>query len=121
MNKLGFLVLPDSMQWTDRYAWSPVVMGMELSLLGTPVVWSQSLSGGRPITLVAEKPVAWLDQAAVEAIAAMAGQAGSIFPLFWGDDLFSVMFRHHDPPAVSFQPVRVNSGLFVGTVKLMTI
>ncbi|MBF0422627.1 MAG: hypothetical protein HQL73_06515 [Magnetococcales bacterium] len=121
MKKLGSLILPESLQWADRYDWAPVVMETERSLTGTPVIWSQALSGGRPVTLVAEKSVTWLEQSMVESIQAMASQAGAVFTLTWNNDTFSVMFRHHEPPVISFQPVRINSGRFTGSIKLMTL
>lgn len=119
MKKLGDLILPESTQWIDRYEWSPVAMETGRTLVGTSVVWSQALSGGRPVTLVAEDGVTWYDLTVVEAIMAMASQAGAVFPLRWGDEVFDVVFRHNEQPAVSFRPVWPHYGRFVGTVKLV--
>ena len=62
MKKLEDLILPDSIQWIDRYDWAPVILKTERTLGGTPVIWSQPLSGGRFVTLMAEEEVTWLDQ-----------------------------------------------------------
>ena len=121
MKKLGDLILPDSLQWTDRWDWSPVAMETARTLGGTPVVWSQPLSGGRPVTLEAQEDVTWLDLATVEAIRAMAAQAGASFNLIWEFEAHTVMFRHDDAPAVSFQPLWPHHDLFTGTLKLMTV
>ena len=121
MKKLGDLILPDSIQWIDRFDWSPVAMETARTLGGTPVVWSQPLSGGQPITLEATEDVTWLDQATVDSICAMAAQSGASFILIWEAETHTVMFRHDDPPAVSFQPLWPHYFLFSGTLKLMTV
>ncbi|MBF0625848.1 MAG: hypothetical protein HQL82_13695 [Magnetococcales bacterium] len=121
MKKLGDLILPDSLQWTDRWAWSPVAMETARTLGGAPVVWSQLLAKGRPITLEAAEDVTWLDLATVEALEAMAAQTGAAFTLIWEGASRSVMFRHFEAPAISFQPIWPHHDLFTGTVRLMTV
>ncbi|MBF0137465.1 MAG: hypothetical protein HQL65_14605 [Magnetococcales bacterium] len=124
MKNLGDVTLPDSLQWTDRWEWSPVAQEATRTLGGTVVTWSQALSGGRPITLDATEEATWLDQSTVEAIRAMATQAGTTFPLVWDSETFTVMFRHHDAPAASFKlvfPHLPETVRFTGTIKLMTI
>ena len=121
MKKLGDLILPESLQWTDRHDWSPVAQETARTLGGTPVIWTQPLSGGRPVTLEATEDVTWLDQATVDAIRAMAAQAGASFTLIWEAETYTVMFRHDDPPAVKFQPLWPHHHLFSGTLKLMTV
>ncbi|MBF0171738.1 MAG: hypothetical protein HQK87_11760 [Nitrospinae bacterium] len=121
MKKLGDLILPDSLQWTDRWEWSPVAMETTRTLGGAPVVWSQPLAKGRPITLEAADEVTWLDRATVEALEAMAAQPGAAFTLIWEGVSRSVMFRHFDAPAIAFQPIWPHHDLFTGTIKLMEI
>lgn len=120
MKQLGDLILPDSIQWIDRWEWSPVVQETARTLGGTAVFWSQPLSGGRPITLEAEEPVAWLTTQQVEAVVAMAAQAGAIFTLDWDGDVIPVLFRHQDPPAIQFKAIWPNYHLFTGTIRLVT-
>ena len=121
MKKIGDLILPDSIQWTDRWDWSPVAMETARTLGGTPVIWSQPLFGGQPVTLEAQEDVTWLDLVTVEAIQTMAAQAGASFTLIWDDEEHAVMFRHDDPPALSFQPLWPHHHLFTGTIKLITV
>ena len=121
MKRLGDLILPDSLQWSDRWEWSPVAQETSRTLGGTVVTWSQTLSGGQPVTLEAEDGVTWLSQETVEALRAMAAQAGAVFQLEWDGETYTVLFRHHDPPAVSFKPIWPHHDLFTGTVRLMTV
>ncbi|MBF0341471.1 MAG: hypothetical protein HQL95_10995 [Magnetococcales bacterium] len=121
MKQLGDLILPDSIQWTNRYAWAPVAQETARTLGGSQVVWSTSLTGGRPIDLEAADEVTWLTLAQVEAIHAMAMQPGGVFTLTWEGEEFQVMFRHQDPPATSFTPIRPHSNLFNGSLKLTQV
>ena len=121
MKKIGDLTLPESLQWTNRHDWSPVAMETTRTLGGTPVIWSQQLYGGQPITLEATEDVTWLDQATIDAIRAMAAQPGASFILIWASETYTVMFRHNDQPAISFQPLWPHHHLFTGTIKLLTV
>ena len=121
MKILGNLTLPDSLQWIDRDAWSPVIQSTATTLGGGTAIFSQPRIDGRPITLEAEEQVTWLDQDTVDALKTMASQAGATFTLNWEGGLFSVLFRHHDAPAITFQPLWPNHDLYTGTIKLMEI
>jgi hypothetical protein len=121
MRKLGTLLLPDEAQWTDQNEWSPVDQATVQTLGGETIIFSQSLTNGRPITIEIQDGITWLDQGAVDTIQAMALQAGATFSLIWDDEAFTVMFRHHDPPAVSFKPIWPNYDLFSGTLKLTQV
>ena len=72
-------------------------------------------------TLLLPDEAQWLDQNAVDDVQAMALQAGATFTLIWDDELFTVMFRHHDPPAVSFKPIWPNYDLFIGIINLIQV
>lgn len=118
MIKLGDLILPDSLQWKNRHEWAPVAQETARTLGGSHVVWSSALVGGRPIDLEAEGDVTWLSLDQVTAIYAMAIQSGGIFTLIFGAETFQVMFRHQDPPATSFTPIRPHANFFNGLIKL---
>ena len=121
MKQLGDLILPDALQWTDRDSFSPVIQAMATTLGGGTAVFSQTRIDGRPVTLEAEDGITWLDQETVDAIQTMAAQPGASFTLTWEDEAFTVMFRHHDPPAVSLNPLWPNHDLFIGTITLMEV
>ena len=119
MKQLGDLILPDSLQWIDRDSWSPVNQEAATTLGGGTVIFSQTRIDGRPVTLEATDGITWLDQDAVDALKAMASQAGATFTLTWESESFTVLFGHHNPPAVSFTPLWPNHDLFTGTIKLI--
>ena len=119
MKRLGDLLLPDSLQWIDRYAHPPVTQTVVQTLAGTPVVFTFRQASGWPLTLVAEEEVTWLDQNTVGALAAMASQPGAVFSLVWETFSGNVMFRHQDPPALNMKPLWPHHNQFIGTIKLM--
>ena len=119
MKQLGDLILPDSLQWINRYAFSAVTQTVVQTLAGTPVVFGHTKVGGWPLTLVAEEDVTWLDFASVEALLTMASQAGVSFPLLWDGFSCTVLFRHQDPPALDLKPLWPHHTQFAGAIKLM--
>lgn len=119
MKQIGTLLLPDSLQWRDRYAFSPVHQTVVQTVAGRPVVFGRSVVVGRPITLVAAEDVTWLDAVTVEALSAMALQVGASFSLTWETFSCTVLFRHQTPPALEMQPVWPHHDQCVGTIKLM--
>lgn len=121
MKQLGAVVLPDGVLWRDRYEAAPVEQTVVRTLGGKPVIWAQNRLGGRPITLVAQEDAAFLHLATVEALAAMAAQAGASFTLIWEEWSGVVMFRHEAPPALSVTPLWPAHDRFVGTVKLIEL
>ncbi len=118
MKQLGDLLLPESLQWIDRYH-PPVTQTVVQTLAGTPVVFGLPRLAGWPLTLVAEADTTWLELATVEALAAMASQAGIRFPLLWDDYTGTVLFRHQEPPALLLKPLWPHHHQFTGTIKLM--
>ncbi|WP_130471747.1 hypothetical protein [Candidatus Magnetaquicoccus inordinatus] len=119
MKQLGELLLPDSLQWQDRYLYAPVHQTMAHTLAGRPVYFVSALLWAQPITLLAEESVTWLDGPTVAALAAMAAQAGATFPLLWEEDSFRVLFRHQDAPALQLRPLWPNHDHYIGTIKLI--
>ncbi len=121
MKQLDSILLPDSLQWKNRYDWSPVAQETARTLGGGHIVWNTPLVGGRPIDLAAEDDVTWLTLAQVVAIYALASQPGGVFDLVWEDEVLQVMFRHQEQPAISFTPIRPHCSFFNGSIKLMEV
>jgi hypothetical protein len=121
MKKLGDMLLPDGLQWTDRHDWSPVAQEVARTISGAQVVFCAAITGGRPVTLAAEEGVAWLSLAVVEELSSMAAQPGAAYLLEWEESSLLVMFRHHDPPPISVVPIWPHHELFTGTIRLMTV
>ena len=119
MKQIGDLILPDSLQWIDRYAFSPVVQTVVQTLAGTTVVSGRAWEAGWPLTLVAEEEVTWLDVTTVEELTSMANQVGASFPMVWETFSGTVLFRHQEPPALDLKPLWPHHNQFIGTIKLM--
>ncbi|MBF0141727.1 MAG: hypothetical protein HQL74_15820 [Magnetococcales bacterium] len=121
MKRLGDLFLPDSMEWKNRYDWAPVAQETGRTLGGGLMVWHSQLTGGRPIDLLADSDVSWLSMEQVSALYAMSMQPGGVFNLTWENELFQVMFRHQDPPALSVTPILPHADKFNGFIKFMQV
>ncbi len=119
--QLGTLVLPDSLEWAEEHATHGVAQSTARTLGGAHVVFPRSLSKGRDITLEARDRVCWLTQADVDAILAMATQAGSTFALIWEGQTFTVMFRHEESPAAAFEPLFPHGDQYIGRIKLVSV
>lgn len=122
---LGPVTLPDHLLWTDEHLWSPVQQTTARRLDGSLVAFALATPAGRPITLEARAD-AWLTRAEAEAVQALARQVGAVFLLARQGVIYSVLFRHTDPPAVALSPLIDWSAPdpadpCVGQIKLMTI
>jgi hypothetical protein len=118
---LGGIVLPDQTLWTDRYDWQPVAQSTIRSLAGTQTVFTAPLIAGQPITLEWQERVAWLTQAQVDALSALASQPGAVSVLNYHGVILNVIVRHHDSPALSVQPIWPLADTFTGMLKLETV
>ncbi|MBF0424334.1 MAG: hypothetical protein HQL66_00735 [Magnetococcales bacterium] len=130
MKRLGDLILPDAIQWSDEHAWAPVTQEGVRTLGGSVAYWSTPLTGGRPITLEAHREVVWLTRAMVDALQAIAALPDAVFMLIWWDKSFQVRFRHQEPPAIDLRPcvphndrtpVPTWNDRYSGTVKLIEV
>jgi hypothetical protein len=102
--KLGGISLDPSMQWTDRDSAQRVGQSV-LYTFGGIVVTAVPLEVGLEITLDSGADFGLLKTAVVDALEAIAAEAGSVFVLELNAQSWSVMFRHNDPPAFSAEPV----------------
>lgn len=89
---LGGVTLPDDLQWTDEYAWSPVARASTYSLTGVLIVEEAAKQAGQPITLGGEH--AWVHLSILTALRALAATPGWTGPLVLADEReFTVAFR----------------------------
>ena len=129
MKKLGDLVLPSQLIWADKHDPVGVAQSVTRTLGGNPVVFTASLHGGRNVTLEARKGVCWFNADDVAAIKLMADSPGATYGLIWGGEIMTVVFRHHEHPAVQLEPLyplmdeypKGGRSLFHGAIKLMTL
>lgn len=124
--ELGGVTLSPHMLWVDEVEYSDVEQSTLRTLGGDLRIYSQSLTKGRPITLVASDDQGWLTRDQVDSVRALASAAGNIYTLVIGIQTFSVVFRHEEPPAFAAQPLvfRVDApstDYYTATIKLMTV
>lgn len=120
---LQTLILHHDLRWVDEHSWSPVVGNAEYSLTGALIIENGLRLAGQPITL--EPPddsMAWHTRAVVDQLYAWSKLPGQTFNLTLDNgQLYEVVFRHHEPPAMEAKPV-ANLASFVAddfwTIKL---
>jgi len=96
------LELPEDLQWSDEFGWTPVEHSTDFSLSGSLVVQEGTRQDGRPITLVGGQEGSWAKRSLVEALHAMASEPDQLMTLdLWGRQ-FSVMFRR---PAIEAREI----------------
>ncbi len=123
---LNGVTLSGSLQWTDRFSYTPVAQEVLTTLGGNPVVYSKSLHGNRPVTLVATEDTGWLTKSMVDSIIAIASVPGGVYTLNFHGEVLSVAFAHHQSPAIDLTPLQpkalpLSQDFYIGTVKLFTV
>ena len=107
MNTLNLdaLPLPSGLTWTDRDDWQPVAQTARPTLDGGLAVFHRPLLAGRPITLTSSETSGWVSRQTLDALQALASEPGSLHTLALGDESFTVLWRHNDPPALQAEPL----------------
>jgi hypothetical protein len=123
---LGGVTLSPHMIWEDENDYSTVDQTAVRTLGGNVLVYAQQLTKGLPITLVAVEDQGWLTKLQVQAVQALANAAGDTYGLTLGSQNFTVVFRHHEPPAFAARALipRVETtpaDYYTATIKLMTV
>jgi len=100
------IVLSDDLYWADEHTWHPVEQTAERTITGALVVSVASRTGGRPITLESpDESSAWHARSVVEQLLNWASIPGKTLTLTLRGMPRTVMFRHHESPAVDATPV----------------
>lgn len=106
---LSGITLSPSMQWRERYSYSPVAQSMKLTLGGVPVIFSGALERGRPITIESWQNGAAnygaLRRSVGDQVLVLSRTPGAIYVLEFNAIEYQVIFRHHEPPAVTITPI----------------
>lgn len=123
---LGGVELNTSMEWLERYAKQPVAQVAKRTLGGGVYVSAINVNGGRICTLEATEDHGWLTRTQLEAVEAMAEDAGGVYTLQFNGVEYSVVFRHHESPAVDFKPLiartaDASSDYYIGQIKLLIL
>jgi hypothetical protein len=100
------LTLPIDLHWSDEFDWHAVEQSVDRSLTGGLIVQTQARDGGRPITLRPEDSnSAWMTRSMLETIQGWAAISGLELSLTIRGVARTVVFRHHEGPAVEARPV----------------
>lgn len=121
---LGGVELPDDLQWTDEYAWSPVARSFSgYGLTGAPIIQESLKQAGRPITLTGGD-WAWVSTETLTALYALHSVPDSTHSLVLADSRnFTVRFKDAalDAKPVFFEaPEGAAGGWWFITLYLMT-
>jgi hypothetical protein len=120
------VTLPDDLLWTDRHTWSPVEQSVATSITGAGIVDIGTRINGRSITLAGSESSAWMAYTLIDQLKAWAVMPGITLVLTIAGTPYSVIFRHHDAPALDVTPVIDYNApdaqdWFYGTLKFMEI
>ncbi|MBV5327669.1 MAG: hypothetical protein JZU65_08520 [Chlorobium sp.] len=120
------ITLPADTLWRDETDWSPVVQSIEHTLTGSLLVEVGSKLAGRPITMGGDQEASWLDRGTILDLMTWSAIAGQVLTLNYHGRSFSVMFRHHEPPAVDTRALvekvpPADEDWYWFTIKLMAV
>jgi len=117
---------PDTF-WSDEANWFPVEQVAARTITGALVVSAATRIAGRPITLQPfDESSGWVQAPAVTQLRNWAAVKGQQLTLTLRAQTFTVIFRHHEPPAfeatqIKFQRDIDSADWFTVTLRLMEI
>jgi len=123
---LGGVTLNPNMVWAERYFVQSIAQSVKTTLGGAPVVFAVPLRKGQELTLLASENFGWLQKSVVDQLVVLASVPGAIYSLEFGSQTMSVVFAHHNPPALQMTPfvpriVHEATDYFIGQIKLLTV
>ncbi len=126
MFSIGGVQLNPSMVWEDQYVSSQVEQTVRRTLQGRMVAFSGPLVGGRNATFSGGDDHGWLTVATLNSLLSLAAVPGAIYTMVRGEESYSVMFRHNDPPAVDMRMLIPRTAVagtdyVAGTIKLIIL
>lgn len=96
---------PD-LYWSDENNWLPVEQTVQRTVTGAVIVSTAPRLKGRSITLAPQNETSgWMTRATVEALRNWGAVPGKVLTLTLRGINYSVIFRHHDSPAVDATPI----------------
>lgn len=123
---LNTIKLPDDLEWTDEFSWTPVEQNLSYSATGSLFIQESTKQAGRPITLQGAEDMGWITRDTAEALQTLKDVAGTEMTLELSDGrTFTVMFMQENPIEIS--PVRRGSFFGAGdyykinSIKLMEV
>ncbi|PSD34586.1 hypothetical protein C7E16_14460 [Acinetobacter radioresistens] len=103
------VALSDGFLWSDEFDWNGIEQNIKPAIDGTPIIQEGKWKSGRPITLTADKNMAWLKRHIVSQLKDFSLLQGENFILAFeyphDRRQFNVKF-HHAANAIEARPVK---------------
>lgn len=99
--------LSDGFLWSDEFDWQPIEQKQEFAVDGTLIIQEGKKKSGRPITLTADKNMAWVKRHMVSKLkdwSVLQEQFTLQFEYFHDKRAFNVAFNHQEK-AIEAKPV----------------
>lgn len=121
---LGGVSLPDGMYWANQHDLLPYGQGIRRAINGGIDVLTATITGGQPITLVAELPrCRLLETTHITPLRALLATPADTLTLSWNSTSYSVIFDN-PPLAISNTFLRdseTGQFWFTGSINLLTV
>ncbi len=120
------ITLPDSLEWTNEYQWSPVGQDIQATVGNGVVIQESAIVSGRPITLVSGSDV-WITKEVLDALYALYEVSDKSYTLTLADArTFNVMFDRSSGAGLIATPVwrknvQETTDYYVITLNLMEV
>jgi len=88
------LTLPDALDWTDEFSWSPVQQTKTYTTTGALLIEEATRQAGRPITLQGSPNSTWCTRALVTTLHAWSIAPGAVLTLVLRGVAHQVTFDH---------------------------
>ena len=126
-NNTTTLTLPDALNWTDEYSWSPVEQTKTYTVTGALLIEEGIKQSGRPITLEGAMDKTWCTRSVVDQLRAWAATINIRLTLTLRGVTRSVTFNH-EGGALEGLPVQFyedgsiqSSDYYVPTIRLIEL
>lgn len=101
------VTLSDGFLWSDEFDWNPIEQKQDRAVDGALIIQEGKKKSGRPITLTADKNMAWLKRHVVSKLkdwSVLQEKFELQFNYFHDKRTFNVVFNHQDK-AIEAKPV----------------
>lgn len=121
------VTLPDALNWTDEYTWSPVQQTKTRTTTGTLLIEEALMKSGRPITLEGSEDRTWCTRALVDQLRAWAATPGIVLELTLRGVARNTTFDHEKGalqglPVIFYADGSIEStDLYVPTLRLLEL
>jgi hypothetical protein len=121
------ITLPDGLNWTDEYTWSPVQQSKTYTTTGALLIEEATKQSGRPITLEGSMDTTWCTRSLVDALHTWAATSNCVMTMVLRGVTRSVTFDHEKEalqglPVIFYTDGRISSdNKYVLTLRLIEL